>query len=89
MILPEKFGNSAIKLKIWLSARHLPGHQNTTADAESRRKHDNTEWQLNPNIFKKLIQKWPAPSIDLFASRINCQIKTFQIMETRPRGPTL
>ena len=63
--------------EIWLSARHLPGHQNTTADAESRRQHDNTEWQLNPNIFKKLIQRWPAPSIDLFASRLNCQIKPF------------
>ena len=61
----------------WLSTRHLPGHQNTTVDAESRKQHENTVWQLNLNIFKKLIQRWPAPSIDLFASRINCQIKPF------------
>ena len=39
---------------IWVSAVHLPGHMNTEADLASRVFHDQTEWQVNPDIFKLL-----------------------------------
>ena len=54
-----------IKQNIWLSACHLPGVENTVVDRESRLNHDNTEWQLNPKLLRKLGQIWPKPEIDL------------------------
>jgi hypothetical protein len=61
-----------IKNHIWLQET-----LNTEEDKESRKQHDNTEWQLNPNIFERLIKVYPVPKIDLFASRINYQVKPF------------
>lgn len=59
-----------IQRNIWLSASRLPGVENFLADKESRLKHDNTEWKLNPKRFDKLGQIWPKPEIDLFPSRL-------------------
>lgn len=59
-----------IQRNIWLSASRLPGVENFVADKESRLKHDNTEWKLNPKLFDKLGQIWPKPEIDLFPSRL-------------------
>ncbi|XP_068734410.1 uncharacterized protein [Montipora capricornis] len=57
----------------WLSATHLPGCENVEADAESRIFNDRTEWMLDPQVFKGIIQKFGNPEIDLFASRLNKQ----------------
>jgi len=61
---------------IWLSIAHIPGKMNTAADEKSRKFNDRTEWQLNPKYFKDL-KKLGVPDIDLFASRLNCQLKPF------------
>ena len=66
-----------IERKIWLTATHIPGVQNKTADRLSRKFNDRTEWKLNPNVFKLLTDKWGKPDIDLFASRHNYQFKPF------------
>ena len=60
--------------KFWISAAHIPGIYNTEADKQSRILQDATEWQLNPSLFKKIVDKFGKPDIDLFASKINKHI---------------
>ena len=62
---------------IWLSVSHIPGKENEEADSKSRLFNDRTEWQLNPRVFAKVTNKFLLPEIDLFASRLNCQVKRF------------
>ena len=50
---------------------------NSEADKRSRKFHDQTEWKLDSNVFKQLAEKVVLPDIDLFASRLNCQIRPF------------
>lgn len=66
-----------MRRNIWLTATHIPGIQNTTADKFSRKFQDRTEWQLKPSVFNLLIKRWGKPEIDLFASRHNYQFKPF------------
>ena len=58
-------------------ARHLPGHQNTRADFESRHQTDSGNWHLNKAIFKMMTNQMGDCSIDLFASYKNTQLKKF------------
>ena len=62
---------------IWISAAHLPGKQNTIADFQSRKFNDQTEWMLNKNMFKQIIQIMGVPKVDLFASRLNNQLPNY------------
>ena len=71
---------------IWLSAAHLPGKCNTAADKASRIFHDHTEWKLDSNIYVSITQALGAPSIDLFASRLNFQTKPYIAWHPDP-GP--
>ena len=68
----------AIERKNWLSAVHLPGCQNKKADALSRANYaTETEWQLDPKVFKQ-IQSITGPlRIDLFAYRLNHQCQNY------------
>ena len=77
----------AIERNIWLSAVHLPGCQNVTADALSRADYDtNTEWQLNADIFRA-IQELAGPlEIDLFASRLNHQCQKYVAWRPDPNA---
>lgn len=62
---------------IWLSATHIPGKCNTEADMQSRQFNDRTEWKLNDVVFHRLKETLLNPEIDLFASRLNFQVKPF------------
>ena len=62
---------------IWLSAVHLAGILNTDADRESRQFNDDIEWMLDPEFFKEICKIFGKPDIDMFASRLNFQIKPF------------
>lgn len=62
---------------IWISISHIPGILNTEADVLSRQFNDRTEWKLNHDIFCKLKDRLLKPDIDLFASRLNFQMKPF------------
>ena len=62
---------------IWISAAHLPGKCNSAADKASRVFHDQTEWKLHSNIYESITQEFGVPTIDLFASRLNFQIKPY------------
>ena len=57
---------------------HIPGKDNTGADAESRKNRRETEWALNTDIFKSATHMVNVyPDIDLFASRINHKVKPY------------
>ena len=60
--------------KLFVSADHILGKENTTADKFSRIFNHQTEWMLNPNIYKQILKKFQfSPNLDLFASRLNHQ----------------
>ena len=64
--------------RIWLTVARIPGKENVEADFESRKCRRNTEWSLNKKLFRKACKKLDfTPNIDLFASRINYQLKPF------------
>ena len=59
---------------VWVSAAHIPGKENTAADAESRKINLDAEWKLDKAVLEQaLAQLQASPSIDLFASRLNNQ----------------
>ena len=60
---------------IWLTDAHIPGKLNTETDSLSRKCNDRTERMLNPDVFQRLSDILFRPGIDLFASRLNCQMK--------------
>jgi len=68
----------AISKDIWISATHLPGKYNVEADEESRKKDTQLEWKLSEQWFIKLCSALSfKPEIDLFANRLNYQLKPF------------
>ena len=78
-IITKQIWHWASDSTIWLSATHLPGKENAEADYESRKHEVHTEWKLNESLFKFICKKKLnfSPEIDLFATRINTQLKTF------------
>ena len=59
---------------VWISAAHIPGKENTAADAESRKINLDAEWKLDKAVLEQaLAQLQASPSIDLFASKLNNQ----------------
>ena len=63
---------------IWITAVHLAGVLNTDADLQSRDiSKEDIEWQLHPDIFKKIDKLWGPLQIDLFATRVNTQLRDF------------
>ena len=62
---------------VWLSAAHCPGALNVEADEASRVFDDKTEWTLRKDIFEILCKHFRKPDIDLFASRLNCQVQRY------------
>ena len=69
--LAKDIWNWAKGQDIWISASHVPGVKNTTADLRSRLFYDNKEWSLNERVVKSLFDQFGKPEIDLFASRLN------------------
>ena len=62
---------------ITLSAEHLPGTSNSTADRESRIYHSSAEWKLHTTVCSQIFQ-WLVPcKVDLFASRLNNQLDQY------------
>ena len=72
----------SIPRNIMISAEHLPGKLNTTADHESRLKGDSSEWMLDPAVFHQIMEALGPCQIDLFASRLSAQLPRY--MSWRP-----
>ena len=66
-----------LQRNIWLICSHIPGKNNDQADRLSREFNDQIEWQLDKSIFLRICEKVGRPDIDLFASRLNTQLKVF------------
>ena len=67
----------ARSIKVWLSCTYIPGKQNTEADFQSRVFTDDKEWQLNPELFQKIENCFGGFDLDLFASRLNAQVRRY------------
>ena len=66
-----------LKHKVWLSDTHLPDVSSIRADKLSRSFDQSKEWKLDSNVFGDIVSLWSRPDIDLFASRVNCQIEKY------------
>ena len=76
-----------ITRSIWVTVAHLPGVQNTIADRKSRVFDDSTEWMLNRDIFENLCHCLNFdPALDLFASRLNAQVKRYVSWKPDPEA---
>ena len=71
---------------IHLSAAHVPGVDNVQADKESRSHNLDTEWQLKPEIFAQLQDRFGPLEIDLFASRLNHQLPKYAAWRPDPQA---
>ena len=71
--------------RIWLTCTHIAGALNIKADMKSRIFDDQLEWKLDEHVFKKLCTTWDKPGIDLFASRLNNQVKMYCSWKPDPK----
>ena len=83
-IIAKKICQFALERNNFLSSAHLPGTQNMLADRESRVFNYRTEWMLHQDIFQKLSLLWGPFEIDLFASRLNKQVCTYDSWKPDP-----
>ena len=75
--LTKKLWQYALKKGLWLSAEYVPTDKNE-ADILSRKINIDAEWKLNVSFFEYVIGKLNfTPNIDLFATRLNCQLPVF------------
>ena len=79
----------ALNRNIFLSAEHLSGRLNATADWQSRHFDDSSNWQLCPEVFRALMQIRGPCANDLFADRLNTQLPPVLQLEARPNGNSL
>lgn len=66
--------------RVWecsVRAEYKPGVQNERADRLSRLTHDNSDWRLDPAIFRRVEALWGPFTIDLFATRLNAQLPRY------------
>ena len=66
-----------LERNIHMTAQHLPGSLNCTADMESRVMRDRTDWKLHPDLFQRLNKLWGPLEVDLFASRLSAQLPAY------------
>ena len=73
-----------IQKNIWLSAVHIAGKLNTSADNRSRNFSDKYEWALNKSELQQIYEAFPELDVDLFASRLNNQLPTYCSWKSDP-----
>ena len=82
--LARELWTYARERRIWVSSAYIPGRFNVEADTASREFDENTEWSLRPDIFGSICDKFGMPSIDLFASRLNCKVPRYCAWQPDP-----
>ena len=68
--LAKNIWSWAIARNICLSAAHVPGVKNVSADKLSRQLNLQLEWTVSPSVFHAISACFGVPVIDLFASRL-------------------
>lgn len=62
---------------LYIFASYINSKENLEADQESRKLEIETEWELHDSAFKIILAYFPAPEVDLFASRNNKKCRKF------------
>ena len=76
-----------IRNENFITMAHIPGVFNEEADKESRKQATRTEWKLKRCVFESIMKTFQfLPKIDLFASRLNCQLKPFVSFRPDPEA---
>lgn len=75
-----------LQRQISVTAQHLPGLDNVTADYLSRHLTDRTDWMLDPSIFQCLETIWGPLQVDLFATRFTRQLHRFYSWRPDPEA---
>ncbi|KAJ1195307.1 hypothetical protein NDU88_004588 [Pleurodeles waltl] len=75
--IAKEFWHFCLNQRISVIAEYIPGSINTAADWNSRFLRDGSDWMLNRSIFQALQSRWGTCQMDLFASRLNCQVPCF------------
>eukprot|EP00794_Sanderia_malayensis_P002377 gene2377-2739_t len=75
--LTKEIWEWAMTRNIWLSAAHIPGCNNVSADALSRKFSMELEWMFSKKIFENILSLFNNLQIDLFASRLNAQLPNY------------
>ena len=73
-----------LKRNIHITAQHLPGVQNQIADAESQTMMDQSDWRLNPVLFRRIVSHFGLIEVDLCASRLTTQCQAYFSWRTDP-----
>ncbi|XP_052234246.1 uncharacterized protein LOC127846782 isoform X1 [Dreissena polymorpha] len=75
--LARKLWLWCLEKKLHLSVAHVPGTENHQADEISRTINDDTEWSLNDDVFKKIMNIHNNMQVDLFASKLNNKLDLY------------
>ena len=75
--LAKEIWNWCIERDIWVSAVHIAGELNTSADNKSRNFSDKHEWSLSKAYFLEIFSTFPELNIDLFPSGLDNQLDTY------------
>ena len=85
--LSQHIWSWCIDHNVWLTVAHIPGKQNTEADRESRLTQRETKRTLQKPIFDAATKKLDVtPNVDLFASRLNFQLKPYVAYKPEPEA---
>lgn len=72
--------------KIHLHASYIKSADNKVADELSRLKNDDTEWELNSDVFRIISNNFGVPQIDLFATKSNAKCDQFVSWKPDPQA---
>ena len=85
-LVAQEIWNWCCSRRIWISAEHIPGSENSVADRKSRVFKDDTEWMLSVGVFEKIVEIYGPVEIDLFASRLNKQCSKYVSWQPDPEA---
>ena len=63
--------------RVMITAEHLPGFQNQTADLQSREYRDSSNWKLAVPMFRAIATALGPLEVDLFADQMNRQLEKY------------
>lgn len=69
---------------IWIYASYINTKENYEADRESRK--INIEWELSQSAYRKIVNLFGEPDIDMFASRINSKCEKYVSWKCDPEA---
>lgn len=75
--LSQKIWDWCEKRNIWIFASYIHSKENVDADTQSRLKNLDTEWELSNFAYKKIVNTFSKPNIDLFATDLNTKCRNF------------